>query len=94
MMLQFGSSAEGLGKPWQPGAKRFNRIVFIGVSLHAGAQAAKLLDGGSEQLRRRALHDSCNGCALWGFCAGRPPAVAVLRMCPDAHHSFLLQAKT
>lgn len=31
MMLQFGSSAEGLGKPWQPGAKRFNRVVFIGA---------------------------------------------------------------
>lgn len=30
MMLQFGSSAEGLGKPWQPGEKRVNRVVFIG----------------------------------------------------------------
>lgn len=31
MMLQFGSSAEGLGKPWQPGQPRFNRVVFIGA---------------------------------------------------------------
>jgi hypothetical protein len=30
MMLQFGSSGEGLGKPWQPGQKRVNRVVFIG----------------------------------------------------------------
>ena len=39
MMLQFGSSAEGLGKPWQPGEKRFNRVVFIGEwerQTHAG----------------------------------------------------------
>jgi hypothetical protein len=32
MMLQFGSSEEGLGKPWQPGQKRFNRVVFIGAA--------------------------------------------------------------
>ena len=31
MMLQFGSSREGLGKPWQPGEKRYNRVVFIGA---------------------------------------------------------------
>ncbi|EFN51669.1 hypothetical protein CHLNCDRAFT_49195 [Chlorella variabilis] len=34
MMLQFGSSAEGLGKPWQPGQPRFNRVVFIGKDLN------------------------------------------------------------
>ncbi|KAI3439001.1 hypothetical protein D9Q98_001413 [Chlorella vulgaris] len=34
MMLQFGSSEEGLGKPWQPGQKRFNRVVFIGKDLN------------------------------------------------------------
>ena len=31
MMLQFGSSREGLGKPWQAGEKRYNRVVFIGA---------------------------------------------------------------
>ncbi|KAI7840476.1 hypothetical protein COHA_005777 [Chlorella ohadii] len=34
MMLQFGSSREGLGKPWQPGEKRYNRVVFIGKDLN------------------------------------------------------------
>jgi hypothetical protein len=33
MMLQFGSRAEGLGKAWQPGQPRFNRVVFIGAPL-------------------------------------------------------------
>jgi len=39
MMLQFGSSREGLGKPWQPGEKRYNRVVFIGAlcCTHAAA---------------------------------------------------------
>ncbi|KAL4434343.1 hypothetical protein ABPG75_000784 [Micractinium tetrahymenae] len=61
MMLQFGSSAEGLGKPWQPGEKRFNRVVFIGKDLNrkelndgfrscmadAEEQEAVAADGGS-----------------------------------------------
>lgn len=34
MMLQFGSSAEGLGRPWQPDEKRVNRVVFIGKDLN------------------------------------------------------------
>ena len=31
---QFGSSAEGLGQPWQPGQARVNRVVFIGKDLN------------------------------------------------------------
>ncbi|GAB4816668.1 hypothetical protein N2152v2_003714 [Parachlorella kessleri] len=33
MMLQFASSADGQGKPWQEGEKRVNRVVFIGKDL-------------------------------------------------------------
>lgn len=33
MLLTFGSSAEGLGQPWQPGEKRTNKLVFIGRNL-------------------------------------------------------------
>lgn len=44
MLLTFGSSAEGLGQPWQPGEKRVNKLVFIGRNLdreqlRAGFQA-------------------------------------------------------
>lgn len=33
MLLQFSSSAEGAGRPWAPGEKRVNKIVFIGKNL-------------------------------------------------------------
>jgi G3E family GTPase len=33
MLLQFSSSSEGAGRPWQPGEKRTNKIVFIGKNL-------------------------------------------------------------
>lgn len=33
MMLQFSSSAEGSGRPWQAGEKRVNKLVFIGKNL-------------------------------------------------------------
>ncbi|KAK9915926.1 hypothetical protein WJX75_006090 [Coccomyxa subellipsoidea] len=33
MLLTFGSSAEGLGQPWQLGEKRVNKLVFIGRNL-------------------------------------------------------------
>ena len=33
MLLTFGSSAEGLGQPWQPGERRANKLVFIGRNL-------------------------------------------------------------
>lgn len=33
MLLQFGSSAEGAGRPWGPGEERRNRLVFIGRNL-------------------------------------------------------------
>jgi len=33
MMLQFASSAEGMGKPWGPGEPRACRAVFIGKDL-------------------------------------------------------------
>ena len=44
MLLTFGSSAEGLGQPWQLGEKRVNKLVFIGRNLdreqlRAGFQA-------------------------------------------------------
>jgi G3E family GTPase len=33
MMLQFGSSREGMGKPWAAGERRACRAVFIGKDL-------------------------------------------------------------
>jgi hypothetical protein len=30
MLLQFHSSAEGVGRPWRPTEKRVNKLVFIG----------------------------------------------------------------
>ncbi|KIY93116.1 hypothetical protein MNEG_14847, partial [Monoraphidium neglectum] len=33
MMLQFTSSAEGVGRPWAPDEKRVNKVVFIGKNL-------------------------------------------------------------
>jgi G3E family GTPase len=33
MLLAFGSSAEGVGRPWAPGERRLNRLVFIGRNL-------------------------------------------------------------
>lgn len=33
MLMGFASSGEGVGKPWAPGQKRTNRIVFIGRNL-------------------------------------------------------------
>ena len=33
MLLQFGTSAEGVGRPWARGEKRVNRLVFIGRNL-------------------------------------------------------------
>lgn len=34
MMLQFGSSGEGLGRPWNEGEERTCRAVFIGKELN------------------------------------------------------------
>lgn len=34
MLLQFSSSAEGAGHPWQPDEKRVNKLVFIGKNLN------------------------------------------------------------
>jgi hypothetical protein len=34
MLLQFSSSAEGVGQPWQPGEKRVCKLVFIGRNLN------------------------------------------------------------
>lgn len=34
MMLQFTSSAEGVGRPWGPDEKRVNKVVFIGKNLN------------------------------------------------------------
>ena len=43
MLLQFSSSADGVGCPWKEGEKRTNKIVFIGKNLdrrvHAPAHA-------------------------------------------------------
>lgn len=33
MLMQFGSSAEGMGRPWGHGERRLNRLVFIGRNL-------------------------------------------------------------
>jgi G3E family GTPase len=33
MLLDFGSSADGVGRPWSPGERRLNRLVFIGRNL-------------------------------------------------------------
>jgi G3E family GTPase len=34
MLLQFSSSAEGAGRPWQPDEKRYCKLVFIGKNLN------------------------------------------------------------
>jgi hypothetical protein len=34
MLLQFRSSAEGAGRPWQPDETRVNKLVFIGKNLN------------------------------------------------------------
>ncbi|GLC45608.1 hypothetical protein PLESTB_001785100 [Pleodorina starrii] len=34
MLMGFASSGEGVGRPWQEGEKRVNRIVFIGRNLN------------------------------------------------------------
>lgn len=34
MLLQFRSSSEGAGRPWQPDEKRVNKLVFIGKNLN------------------------------------------------------------
>ena len=33
MLVAFSSSAEGAGRPWAPGERRRNRLVFIGRNL-------------------------------------------------------------
>lgn len=33
MLMAFSSSADGVGRPWGPGEKRLNRLVFIGRNL-------------------------------------------------------------
>ena len=33
MLVAFSSSAEGAGRPWAPGERRLNRLVFIGRHL-------------------------------------------------------------
>ena len=32
-LLQFSSSAEGAGRPWQPDEKKYCKLVFIGKNL-------------------------------------------------------------
>lgn len=34
MLLQFSSSADGVGRPWQDGEKRLSKVVFIGKNLN------------------------------------------------------------
>jgi G3E family GTPase len=34
MLLQFSSSEDGNGRPWQEGEKRVNKLVFIGKNLN------------------------------------------------------------
>ena len=34
MLLSFGCSAEGMGRPWGPTEKRLNKLVFIGRNLN------------------------------------------------------------
>jgi len=34
MLLQFSSSAEGAGRPWAAGEKRYCKLVFIGKNLN------------------------------------------------------------
>lgn len=41
MLLQFSSSAEGVGRPWKEGEKRLSKVVFIGKNL----KRQELLDG-------------------------------------------------
>lgn len=33
MLLSFGCSSEGMGKPWGSSEKRLNKLVFIGRNL-------------------------------------------------------------
>ncbi len=33
MLLSFGCSSEGMGKPWGPTEKRVNKLIFIGRNL-------------------------------------------------------------
>ena len=33
MLLSFGCSSEGMGKPWDKAEKRINKLVFIGRNL-------------------------------------------------------------
>jgi G3E family GTPase len=33
-LLQFSSSAEGAGRPWQAGEKKYCKLVFIGKNLN------------------------------------------------------------
>jgi G3E family GTPase len=37
MLLDFGSSAVGVGNPWEDGEERRNRLVFIGRNLNREA---------------------------------------------------------
>ncbi|EFJ51795.1 hypothetical protein VOLCADRAFT_103294 [Volvox carteri f. nagariensis] len=41
MLLQFSSSAEGVGRPWKEGEKRISKVVFIGKNL----KREELLEG-------------------------------------------------
>lgn len=50
MLLQFGSSAEGLGKPWQPGETRVNRVVFIGGWVQVGSAGVARVGAGQMPL--------------------------------------------
>jgi G3E family GTPase len=34
MLLQFSSSAQGAGRPWEPEEKRICKLVFIGKHLN------------------------------------------------------------
>lgn len=33
MLLSFGCSSEGMGKPWEPAEECINKLVFIGRNL-------------------------------------------------------------
>lgn len=37
MLLSFGTSADGIGRPWEEGEARVNRLVFIGRNLDSDA---------------------------------------------------------
>ncbi|KAG2490407.1 hypothetical protein HYH03_011207 [Edaphochlamys debaryana] len=67
MLLQFSSSAEGVGRPWKEGEKRVNKVVFIGKNL----KRQELLEGLQACL---AAPEPADGAAAEPGAAGEEPA--------------------